>query len=194
MKNIVKIIAYMSVATTLSACHSDKPSLSEAKAPFEAWVGSCKYVTLTSFDVVNGRKTGDTGHIFEIRYSVHLQLDDNQIVGLKDWAQKKQAYEQEHDESLAYDARLVASGGIPNRDAGSIALWNRWAAAMRARDAAMSPDRVQEQIQQSCPNLPGHVINDLLSKGHMSQSGESALTYRAEQSYALTDNGWTAAD
>lgn len=193
MKNAVKLLTCVSVIFTLNGCHSDKPSLSEARAPFEAWVSDCKYVTLTDFNVINGRKAGDAGHLLEIRYSLRLQLEDSQINGLKDWAEKKHVYEQEHNDSLTYDSALVTTGVIPNRDAGSVARWNRWSAALAELNSALFPWKVQQQILKSCPNTPEQVVDDLISKGHWNEMRQNTLTFRKDQLYVLTDNGWMAA-
>lgn len=193
MKKAINFLACISIVFTLNACHGDKPSLSEARAPFEQWVVDCKYITLTGFDVFNGRKAGDTGHLLEIRYSLRLQLADSQINGLKNWAQKKHVYEQEHNDSLAYDSALVTAGGVPNRDAGSVARWNRWSAALAELNSALSPWKVQQQILQSCPNTPEKIVDDLISEGHLNEMGQNTLTFRKDQLYVSTDNGWMVA-
>lgn len=73
LKRAVHLLIAVGVALSLSACHSDKPSESEAKAALEQSFANCQYIKLDSFEKVNGTQQGDNGYSVDIKYTLKLQ-------------------------------------------------------------------------------------------------------------------------
>ncbi|WP_144106810.1 hypothetical protein [Paraburkholderia sp. BCC1886] len=106
--NVSKLAAAVGIAFSLSACHSDKPSDSEAKAAFEQAIGDCQYIKLDSFEKVNGVPEGDNGYSVSVKYVLKLQEPDSQFTDkMKEQASLLEDFEPLKQQAAELDNKVL---------------------------------------------------------------------------------------
>jgi hypothetical protein len=143
----------------------------------------------------NGRKVGDDGYILALQYSLHLQLDDDQIAKINDWREKATNLKALQDAQYSLTEKLQAQGiegvDLSNNPDYKEAADKIVALQDEIRTSYVPKDRLPLEIKQACPNMPYPVITTLLFKdGQDSKIGENTLTF---QKGLRADRQWLAA-
>ncbi|MDR7006643.1 hypothetical protein [Paraburkholderia strydomiana] len=91
-------------AVTLSACSSG-PSESEAKAAVQTSFGDCEYLSIGSFEKVNGTPQGHNHYLVDVKYTIRTKPTPD----IKAYASEKYAAEVDNLKQLVAHAHDVES-------------------------------------------------------------------------------------
>jgi hypothetical protein len=200
-----------SLITALTAC-SHSPSESDAKAVIKDRLGNCQYLSLDSFDKVNGIARGDSYYQVDVKYSISLLKPDSDIRdrfkeqtklvnriaelqkessdSMKDSQAKFQAYQQAHpddtDASIHFDAQ--DEGQVQrekNRD------------EINSLNEQMSQDNAAatyfNRLRQTCPRAVdywAYTMKQVPMSAIM--DGDGKMNFTETIAMIKTDNGWQA--
>ena len=198
-------------AVTLSACSSG-PSDSDAKAAVQTSLGDCQYLSLSSFEKVNGTPQGDNHYLVDVKYTVRMKPTPD----IKAYASEKYAAEvgnlkqqvaHAHDVENAWKAAEQAwIQANPSQDASAyeVAHQDGWADYQKVMPLLLGGDQLvnnaprtakaamERAMRQTCPNVNSSLLDSFFNGNEPVEQYADGLeeTFTGKLSMVKTDNGW----
>lgn len=214
-----KFIVAASLAASLAACGSSKPSESEAKAVVKNAIDGCSYLSLENFDKTNGEPIDENHYRVDVKYTLKLKPDSDSKDMLEKWADVAKEYR----ETLAKEEKLAndeAGERIAKEEAerdSPTPMTNEQIADESAQkpvdpeimelDGKMDDLRGQmnrlggpmgyaQTVLSACPRLSRQLVGQFFGKGVTADDLEDGVSMEFSESYQMqrSDDGWIAAE
>lgn len=209
---ITRVALCASMIFALTAC-SHAPSDSEAKAVIKDRFADCKYISLDSFEKVNGIPVDDNDYRVDVKYTVSLTPEDSDLQdGLKEWAKrmdqiaslKEQFNESMKEGSGDLNAYIAAHPDDPDasthfndQDPG---FQKRTALLAQIQDiqnqsSGESPARTfMRRVSSECSKVDPSIVSQLFGKSTADSIADKAtMDFSETIAMIKTDDGWQAA-
>ncbi len=191
-------------ATTLAACGSSSPSDSDAKRAVEQMIAGCKFLTLESFEKVNGIAGPQGSHIVQLKYSIKAKSLPDSAKILTENSQKlaeidarlKQAKEERNanidkrEKSTGYvDTKFIYETLNP-----SIQLASK--IDQEKKDFLKEATKpLSDKFKSECSNINTALYYDLFPSNDMSlYAKDFTKEFNGKMIMVKTDNGWVSAN
>lgn len=198
-------------AVTLSACSSG-PSESDAKAAVHTYLGDCEYLSIGSFEKVNGTPTGDNHYLVDVKYTIKMKpTPDIKAYASEKYAQevdnlKKQlahAHEVENAWKADKQAWIQANPGSDS-SAYEVTHQDGWATYQKVMPLLLGGDQLvnnaprtakaamERAMRQTCPNINSTLLDNFFNGNEAVEQYADGIeeTLTGKVAMTKTDNGW----
>ncbi|WCM19784.1 hypothetical protein NDK50_20615 [Paraburkholderia bryophila] len=198
-------------AVTLSACSSG-PSESDAKAAVQAALGDCEYLSIDSFEKVNGTPQGDSRYLVDVKYTIRMKpTADIKAYASEKYAQEvdnlKQQVAHAHDVENAWKtAEQAWIQANPGQDASAyeVAHQDGWAEYQKVMPLLLGGDQLvnnaprtakiamERAMRQTCANANSSLLDNFFNGAESIEQYADGIeeTFTGKLSMVRTDNGW----
>jgi hypothetical protein len=198
-------------AVMLSACSSG-PTASDAKAAVQTSLGDCEYLSIGSFEKVNGTPQGDNHYLVDVKYTIRMKPTPD----IKAYASEKYVAEVDnlkhqvahaHDVENAWKAAEQAwIQANPGQDASAyeVAHQDGWAEYQKVMPLLLGGDQLvnnaprtakaamERAMRQTCPNVNSSLLDNFFNGSEAVEQYADGIeeTFTGKVAMTKTDNGW----